>query len=899
MDPAIEGRFDALRKLIEFVPVGGHEEVGAVLDRADAILRWKLSDESEPQSVALRRRAAKKRIFEVDPQGVRQEGGNYIEVSFWLEAAADTRELHRSRLATLASQLGTFERGFVLATGPSVAQFDKFDYEDSLSVVCNTVILNEELMETVKPQFVTFADPIFHFGPSRYAAAFRANLREAAERYPFTICTPAKYFSVFEAAMPDLTDRMVAIPYRKDREFNFDLASDFELRTTANVLTLMMLPLAATFARRIGILGCDGRPMSEDKYFWSHSRSTQINDEMANIRGVHPGFFDIEYNDYYLEHCETLDQQLEVGERAGRKFESLAPSHIPALHARESDGASIRKRIPALPPPVRTSSNPRLLVIDPTRVNSPPATGRLKGTLLEGWPEAEFLQIYRAKNGPARGRVTIARTLEQGAGDVEISTDGALAEIARFMPDVIYCRPIINEHPELHSLALKALDRHYSSLVSHIMDDWPARLARANADGAREVDTELRNLFHRSQASLSISEKMSTVFEERYGVAFEPLANGVDPGTFQAAAEAVGPTKEERDEVILRYVGGSTTDMTFESLLDVARAVDALQGEVPVRLEVYTWPPGMAVFEKAVAGLRGVDVILGGNYESDQYAELLAGADVLLLTYNFDEQSIEYIGLSMPNKLPECLASNSALLAVGPPEANGIDYVLSNGLAYCVTVRDHKALTRAIRKLATDAEYRKSLASRGQKWAFEQMNVIDARERFERVMREAATLTPAGRDDMPTVFLIDPDSLDRGDHSIAYNDELFGALERLGCEVKVLCNRAIESAAVRERPQFFPVLSSGSRTIGQGSGPSVEDAARQFEAEVSAAVSELGDGKAVIYMHTGSLNHASALARLLERDASLCGTVNLFWDAEGDDEEWEQWLSSHRETAMA
>ena len=99
----------------------------------------------------------------------------------------------------------------------------------------------------------------------------------------------------------------------------------------------------------------------------------------------------------------------------------------------------------------------------------------------------------------------------------------------------------------------------------------------------------------------------------------------------------------------------------------------------------------------------------------------------------------------MYKRQPECLASNAALLAVGPREANGIDYVFSNGLACCVTARDPRALTGSIRKLASDAEYRTSLGSRGQRWAFERMNVFDARRRFEQKIREAAAdRTPEG-----------------------------------------------------------------------------------------------------------------------------------------------------------
>ncbi len=189
------------------------------------------------------------------------------------------------------------------------------------------------------------------------------------------------------------------------------------------------------------------------------------------------------------------------------------------------------------------------------------------------------------------------------------------------------------------------------------------------------MDQDLRLLLSRSDKVLSISEKMSAVFGDRYGVTFEAIANGVDPDTYRAACEAAKPEKSRRKEVVLRYCGALAKDMTFQTLVDVARAVDALQGELPMRLEVYTMPAWRRPFEEAVAGLRGItisDAVFGDGFPS-----LLAEADVLVLAYNFDEDSLRYIGLSMPNKLPEYLASGAAVLAVGPREANGIDYVLS------------------------------------------------------------------------------------------------------------------------------------------------------------------------------------------------------------------------------
>jgi hypothetical protein len=142
-----------------------------------------------------------------------------------------------------------------------------------------------------------------------------------------------------------------------------------------------------------------------------------------------------------------------------------------------------------------------------------------------------------------------------------------------------------------------------------------------------------------------------------------------------------------------------------------------------------------------VAGLRGVTI---SDVFTDDFPSRLAKADVLVLAYNFDEDSLRYIGLSMPNKLPEYLASGAAMLAIGPREANGIDYVLSHDLACCVTEQDPEKLSKAIRRLGTDPDHRNELAENAQAWASEHLDLARISTRFQTILREAAA-RPAKR----------------------------------------------------------------------------------------------------------------------------------------------------------
>lgn len=304
-------------------------------------VEWKQGDPSRLKPGRLRVTAVDGRIIRDDISWKGEssrEGSEFSQLAFFIRSGEVDRIRRNSRQKFLSSSRdwrGKYETATVLATGPSFDWYDKLDLSNDFVVTCNSAVINDEMMDRLQPEVVVFADPIFHFGPSLYAGNFREELRKAAERNDFKILIPEIYAFAFLAALPELEERTFFVPLSRDRsEFNLDLVDAWETKVTKNILTFLMFPLAATFASTIRILGCDGRALSESSYFWGHNKSAQINDKMTNIQKVHPGFFSIDYNDYYLLHCRLLESLISQAESTGRRIHSVAPSKIPALASR-------------------------------------------------------------------------------------------------------------------------------------------------------------------------------------------------------------------------------------------------------------------------------------------------------------------------------------------------------------------------------------------------------------------------------------------------------------------------------------------------------------------------------------------------------------------------------------
>ncbi|GAB5470933.1 MAG: hypothetical protein Kilf2KO_39630 [Rhodospirillales bacterium] len=306
---------------------------------ADVVLVWQLPEtrENDPfVSLAKMREAfGPTKVFGVDEQVMK------IASSSMMSSGLTLMDDEERQLADSRRKLGEFKKritkpvGYVFGTGPSLEEAWRYDYSDGHTIVCNSIVKNAPLLDKLQPIALAAVDPIFHAGPSTYAAAYRAGLMQCMEERDFHVFIPWRDYAVYLTYMPEkFHERIIGIPLYMGDDYNIDLEAKFSLLGLPNVLTLMLLPVAATFFQHVGISGCDGRPLSQDSYFWGHHKASQFSDQMDAIQLAHPGFFSISYNDYYLRHCTETERLCQDIEKAGKSVHAITGSFIPALRKR-------------------------------------------------------------------------------------------------------------------------------------------------------------------------------------------------------------------------------------------------------------------------------------------------------------------------------------------------------------------------------------------------------------------------------------------------------------------------------------------------------------------------------------------------------------------------------------
>jgi len=312
--------------------IDSQTEESDLIDVASIVLVWKV-DPANPfgKIDAL----AGKNVIRIDHDNVQYAGSYYLMVrDQFPDLSEAANEKSRALFVQIVDECSS-DQGYVFGTGPNLKFANAHDYTDGVSIACNSMVRNRSLMERLQPPLIVVGDPIFHAGPSSYAAAFRRDLIACMDEFDSYLIVPQRDYHIYVAHLPErFADRICAVPYEKSEQPNVDLRDNFVVTSTANILTLFLLPLAGTLFRKVAVSGCDGRPLNENTYFWKHDPSSQFADKLKDIKAAHSAFFNVDYDDYYATHCETVETWVEALEQNGCDVECLTPSYIPALSAR-------------------------------------------------------------------------------------------------------------------------------------------------------------------------------------------------------------------------------------------------------------------------------------------------------------------------------------------------------------------------------------------------------------------------------------------------------------------------------------------------------------------------------------------------------------------------------------
>jgi len=234
------------------------------------------------------------------------------------------------------------QKSYAFGTGPSLEKAIERDWSDGYRLVCNTIVRDPILWNYIDPHFIVAADPIYHFGHTSFARAFRIDLAKRMQETETFFLYPDIFQIIVEREFGDYLDRCIPIPMGACQEICRDLTINFEYNPIANILPLLLLPLACTLSQDIYLWGFDGRA-PDDKLFWSNSQKHNYPELMPDLQKSHPAIFnmwDFDRDPYYYVktvHGDLLDKQLSTAEEKGFSFHMMHKSWTQTLQKRFHD----------------------------------------------------------------------------------------------------------------------------------------------------------------------------------------------------------------------------------------------------------------------------------------------------------------------------------------------------------------------------------------------------------------------------------------------------------------------------------------------------------------------------------------------------------------------------------
>ena len=339
---------DALRGSLEFV-VYSESAATSSATNTDFFAVWNADfKEVEPWPLIWGSHAAAESAFVVDWKRTRFDGAAFVNLASLIAGGGNSWEQESdAAFRHLLRACSGAARVLLVATGPSVQHVSSFEKSASdVAVVCDTAVMDEDLMAELRPEIVMFADPVFHFGPSAYVEKFHEAVLDVAESYGSFILTGQRYAKWLARRLPELNGRIIGLrrvannPGQPKAFQNFNLVDEPAVVGFPNVLTMLMFPMAATLSRHLVLYGFDGQNPTDDGYR-HHGDKAPLADYMPAVREVHPGLFDVDLPSYYSNHIENVNIMVNRLEDQGNFIEVATPSHIPALNLRQSNEPTV------------------------------------------------------------------------------------------------------------------------------------------------------------------------------------------------------------------------------------------------------------------------------------------------------------------------------------------------------------------------------------------------------------------------------------------------------------------------------------------------------------------------------------------------------------------------------
>lgn len=213
----------------------------------------------------------------------------------------------------------------------------------------------------------------------------------------------------------------------------------------------------------------------------------------------------------------------------------------------------------------------------------------------------------------------------------------------------------------------------------------------------RRMSKKLSQAINKSSYVIAICDKMSRVFQEKYGGRYYTCMNSID------FSEQRRVNRERSGKKIKLVYAGNLGINRWKVLNLIGRALEELRAEgIEAQLDIYSsYTPTKRI--QQILTIPGALQFCGSVY-GEELNRVKGEADILVHVEAFEKRYRQLTYTAMSTKISEYMGSGQTILAVGPEEAASIEFLKDNNAALVVTNQSTDEIKEKVRCYITEPE---------------------------------------------------------------------------------------------------------------------------------------------------------------------------------------------------
>lgn len=299
--------------------------------------------------------------------------------------------------------------------------------------------------------------------------------------------------------------------------------------------------------------------------------------------------------------------------------------------------------------------------------------------------------------------------------------------IEEFQPEIIYTQLSTNE---LIYFVGEIHEKYNIPIAIHIMDDWPVTIYKTGLLGFywnKRTNNAFRNLINKSSVLMSISDAMSIEYNRRYGKTWVSFHNPINT---QISSEALLKKRGNHSCFNIMYRGRIGSGIKNSLVYLIENIETMVNSGYNIKIQV-------GIKEEEYKNLKLDQFKCTELLPQLPYKEVhlsLGSADLLVIVYDFDKKSKEFMKFSMPTKATEYMASGVPILIFAPSDHAVTKYARAEDWGYVVDQEDKNLLQKGIVELLNNQELRTRLVTNATRTVMKNHDAEKVREKFREVL---------------------------------------------------------------------------------------------------------------------------------------------------------------------